>query len=93
MKDHLVVDALVSDSTEDWILDMCLGDTIDPLFKWAAVNYNKQGIQFIKEISNDSFYTTCKVYMQTDDPAIISHYILEHGSEPIRKLKWGIGDV
>lgn len=90
MKDHLVVDALISDGTEDWVLDMCIGDTMDPLFKWAKQYDN---VQFIKELTNDSFYTTCKVYMQTDDLSIISHYILEHGSEPIRKLKWGISDV
>lgn len=90
--DHLVVDALVSDSTEDWILDMCIGDTVEPLFKWAK-QYEGVQLQFIKELSNDTFYTTCKIYMQTDDPSIISHYILEHGNEPIRKLRWGISDV
>ena len=87
---YLVVDALVSDSTEDWILDMCIGDTVEPLFEWAQ---QYSDVQFIKELSNDSFYTTCKIYMQTDDPTIISHYILEHGNEPIRKLNWGISDV
>ena len=88
--DHLVIDALVSDSTEDWILDMCIGDTMDPLFEWSK---QYSGVQFIKELSNDSFYTTCKIYMQTDDPTIISHYILEHGHDPIRKLNWGISNV
>lgn len=88
---HTVIQAHFSDSMEDWIFEMCLNDTMKPLFEWS-----KQYTDVVFKRTIDVQYThyrIVKVEMEVKDPAIIAHYVLENGSDPIKKLTWTLQDA
>lgn len=69
---------------------MSLNDTMMPLFEWSKQYSN---VVFKKTIDvESSHYPLLTVEMEVQDPAIIAHYVLEHGSDPIKKLEWDLED-
>lgn len=83
----MVLKAPANDSTEEWILDEMVRDSVEPLLDWSR-QYPDDAVTFTKHINTDEhFYLDVVVYARTDDPAIVAHLKLEFDL-PIDKLTW-----
>jgi len=82
-----VLKAPASDSTEDWVLEDMVRDSVEPFFEWSS-QYPDDAVTFTKHINTDEhFYLDVVVYARTDDPVIAAQLKLAFDL-PVKQLTW-----
>jgi hypothetical protein len=89
---HVIINARVSDSMEDWLLEVAINNTVEKFFTWKKEN-GFEDLQFEVEHSwmPHDYKPNVIIVAASDDPTVISALKLQH-PQPLNKLSLSIND-